>query len=81
MEYNAYNNTEFVLFLIISFFIFLIVIIFLLTVWIPFLEELKYIKMEINRSKGREKRYWKRELKYHYLGLIPFSKFLFKKRK
>ena len=34
--------------------------------------ELKYIKMEINRSDGGERRYWKHQKKKLWLSLIPF---------
>ena len=37
-----------------------------------FRRELKYIKMEINRSDGGERRYWKHQKKKLWLSLIPF---------
>lgn len=37
-----------------------------------FRRELKYIKMEINRSEGGERRYWQHQKKKLWLSLIPF---------
>ena len=37
-----------------------------------FRHELKYIKMEIRRSAGKERRYWLHEKKKLWLSLIPF---------
>ena len=40
---------------------------------LPFLEERKYIKMEIERADGvGEKLYWESNMKKLYLELIPF---------
>ena len=38
---------------------------------IDFSCDANYIKSEINRTAGREKRYWQRELRAFYLSLIP----------
>ena len=38
--------------------------------------DIKYIKMEINRSTTREgKKYWKRELRKLYIESLPFSSY------
>ena len=40
-------------------------------VWLPFINERRYIKMEIERSIGKKKDYWKKQLKILYLLHIP----------
>ncbi len=49
----------------------LIVLAFIVNVWIPYLNERNYIKMEIRRSVGRERAHWKRILKEFYISHIP----------
>lgn len=66
------NQNEILLFL----FIIVLVFFLFLALWFnsiaPFLEERKYIKMNMNRSfKKSEYRYWKRQLKLLYLRSIP----------
>ena len=57
--------------------IFLIMLVFvLLTKYylntvVPFRRERNYLKSEINRSQGRERRYWENKLKEHYLYNTP----------
>ena len=46
-------------------------------VLIPFNAKTRYIKMEIKRSNGSERRHWQKKLKKHYLRSVPFiGKFL-----
>ena len=44
---------------------------FYMKVLVPFYNERRYIKMEIERSSGKKKDYWKRQLKILYLLHIP----------
>lgn len=37
-----------------------------------FRRELEYVKMEINRTEGEEKKYWKRRKREMWLSLLPF---------
>ena len=39
---------------------------------IPYQNEVKYIKMEISRSEGPERKYWESKLKRRYVRAIPF---------
>ncbi len=49
----------------------LIVIAFYINVLRPFLDDRRYIIMEMQRSDGGEYQYWKRELKLLYISHIP----------
>ena len=40
-----------------------------------FSRELKYIKCEIGRTTGGERRYWKRQKRRLWLSLIPFVRY------
>lgn len=49
-----------------------IILAFIFNIFLPFMEERDYIKMEMQRSyEEDEYRYWRRELKYLYLRSIP----------
>lgn len=37
-----------------------------------FRRELEYVKMEINRTEGEEREYWKRQKREIWLSLLPF---------
>ena len=43
--------------------------------FMEFTAKRRYIKMEIHRTDGMERVYWKRELRRHYLSIIPFVRF------
>ena len=74
MDYSTDTilNDEFLIFiaaLIIGLFI---ILAFIFNIFLPFMEERDYIKMEMQRSYEEEEyRYWRRELKYLYLRSIP----------
>ena len=74
MDYSTDTilNDEFLIFiaaLIIGLFI---ILAFIFNIFLPFMEERDYIKMEMARSYEEEEyRYWRRELKYLYLRSIP----------
>jgi len=59
---------DIVLFSLIIFFIVIVVVIFRFI--LPLMEERKYIKMEIARSSGNEKKYWQKKLKKLYFGRL-----------
>jgi len=40
-----------------------------------FSRELKYLNCEINRTSGRERKYWIRKKRKLWLSLIPFVKY------
>lgn len=44
----------------------------------PFLSEMRYIKMELRRSTGREYEYWERQLKRLYRDKLPIIGILFR---
>jgi len=44
---------------------------YIVHIFIPFSKKHRYIKMEMNRTRGKEYRYWEKELKRCYIRLIP----------
>ncbi|MBR4030469.1 MAG: hypothetical protein IKJ06_03640 [Clostridia bacterium] len=46
-------------------------IVFITNIIIPFKAQRDYIKMEINRTRGHERDYWKKELTRLYIRYIP----------
>ena len=43
----------------------------------PFRSHVRYLKMEMKRSHGKEYQHWKRKLKIHYIRSVPLiGKFL-----
>ena len=57
-----------------------VLISFVINVLVPFKENRDLIKMEMNRTKGRKHRYWKRELKKLYISHIPIVRWFFRKK-
>ena len=55
--------------------LFLIIFINLVIFFMEFSKDLKYIKMEIRRTCGREQKYWIRRKRRLWLSLIPFVRF------
>ena len=45
---------------------------FVAGVYVPFVEDRDFIRMEIARSHGNERAHWKHELKRLYISQIPF---------
>lgn len=43
--------------------------------WRFFTRELKYIEIEIERTEGREQKYWKKKKKKLLMSLIPFVRY------
>ena len=71
---DSSTEKEFLIFAIflIAIFAVLIVIAFYINVLIPFTNRRNYIKMEISRTTGEKKKYWKKQLHYLYIDHIPF---------
>lgn len=44
---------------------------FVMGIYVPFITDRDYIKMEIVRSHGKGRRHWEKELKKLYLSQIP----------
>ena len=67
--------------LIITIFVVLFVVAaFIVNFWIPFIKQRNYIKMEIRRSDGEEKKYYERQLKLFYASHVPLvRRFIFKR--
>ena len=40
-----------------------------------FFAELRYLNMEIGRTRGRERKHWKRKRRRLFLSLIPFARY------
>lgn len=45
---------------------------FFMKVYMPFVDDRDFIRMEIVRSHGNERVHWQHELKRLYIGMIPF---------
>ncbi len=72
---------EVILILLITIFVVLFVVAaFIVNFWIPFIKQRNYIKMEIRRSDGEEKKYYERQLKLFYASHVPLvRRFIFKR--
>ena len=63
--------TDFLIALVVLAFGLLLVMMYYYMVCIPLAREIREIKNEIKTSSGRERAYWKKELKKLYLSYIP----------
>ena len=72
---------EVILILLITIFVVLFVVAaFIVNFWLPFIKQRNYIKMEIRRSDGEEKKYYERQLKLFYASHVPLvRRFIFKR--
>ena len=69
---NSAENEIFVFMIFLGvIFSIIIVIAFYINVWIPFVNRRSYIKMEMSRTTGEKKKYWKKQLRYLYIEHIP----------
>lgn len=70
------SNSIFYIFawLVIAFFVFLILI-WIISYFQEFRLELKSLNCEIERTEGRERKYWKKRRRRLWLSLIPFVKY------
>ena len=78
---NSQISREALLILIITIFVAsFVVAAFIVNFWFPFISEKNYLKMEIKRSGGEEKKYYERKLKLFYASHIPLvRRFIFKR--
>ena len=60
--------------LVIAFFLFLILI-WIISYFQEFRLELKSLNCEIERTEGRERKYWKKQRRRLWLSLLPFFKY------
>ncbi len=49
----------------------MLIMVFIINVWRPFLAQRRFLKMEIARNDGEERKYWESELKAFYISHIP----------
>lgn len=66
------SNILIIIIIILAFGIFCAVLTYFVN---DFLPELKYLNIEIRRSVGHEKRYYKRKRRRLWLSLLPFVKY------
>ncbi|MBE6761236.1 MAG: hypothetical protein E7551_03025 [Ruminococcaceae bacterium] len=72
------NNTNYILTIMLLVFGIIVLLVLLVNATIyfkDFSQELKYIKMEIERSEGSERRYWIRQKRKLWLSLLPFMRY------
>lgn len=63
-------------FIIVFLIIFIIIVGTTFLQWLSdFITELKYLRCEIKRTQGRERRYWIQKKRRLWLSLIPFVKY------
>lgn len=79
---NSQIPREALLILVIACFVaILVVTAFIVNFWLPFLKQRSYLKMEIRRTDGEEKKYYKKQLEIFYASHVPFVRhFMFKKK-
>ena len=56
-------------------FFFILFLYALILHFIEFYDELRYLRNEINRTDGAERKYWMRKKRRLWLSLIPFVKY------
>ncbi len=71
MENNANIFVEFLGICLVAVILISLAIKYILTVYMPFVEERDFIKMEIARSHGNSRVHWQHELRRLYLAQIP----------
>lgn len=72
MENNANMFVEFLGICLVAVILIILAIKYVSTVYMPFVEERDFIKMEIARSHGNSRVHWQHELRRLYLAQIPF---------
>ena len=74
--YESSSNTDLYFLIGITAFLFLaLFIIVSVTFYHQFSKELKYLKNEIRRTEGVERRYWIKRKRRLWLSLLPFVKY------
>ena len=80
MTNQAISREAILVLLITSFVVVFVVAAFIVNFWIPFIRQRIYLKMEIRRSEGEERKYYERQLKLFYASHIPMvRRFIFKR--
>lgn len=80
MTNSQISRESFLILIITIFLVSFVVVAFIVNFWLPFISEKKYLKMEIKRSEGEEKKYYERKLKLFYASHIPLvRRFIFKR--
>lgn len=72
MENNANIFIEFLGICLVAVILIILIVKYISTVYIPFIEERDFLKMEIARSHGNNRVHYQHELKRLYLSQIPF---------
>ena len=73
--YTEQDKTAIVLWIIVIAIMALLVFFHYLDWFKEFKSELRYLKIEITRTKGRERKHWKRKKKKILLSALPFFKY------
>ncbi len=69
----TFDSSEFIYLYIFIFIVLVIILIFyIVNVFVPFLEQRRYLKMELGRCSRNEYHIWKARLKRLYVSMIPF---------
>ena len=71
MENNANMFVEFLGICLVAVILIILAVKYISTVYMPFVEERDFIKMEIARSHGNRRVHWQHELHRLYLAQIP----------
>lgn len=80
MDNQAIPREAILILLITIFVVLFVVAAFVVNLWLPFIKQRNYIKMEINRSDGEEKKYYERQLKLFYASHVPLvRRFIFRR--
>lgn len=80
MVEESQNDIMMLLFFVGVIILLMLLISFYVNVWIPFVTEKNYIKMELLRATGRRKKYWKMQLRHLYVKHIPILGKIISKR-
>ena len=72
MENNANIFIEFLGICLVATILIILLVKYISTVYMPFIEERDFLKMEIARSHGNNRVHYQHELKRLYLSQIPF---------
>lgn len=81
MDYTVNDAWDFVIPIFGTIILFFLIYVFILEIWAPFWDQRNYIKTEIDRSIGEERKYWKRKLRHFYLRQIPVIGLFFRKKR
>lgn len=74
-EMNSQNNALIILCVLLIGCMFILIAIAFVNWYIDFKRELRRVNMEIRRTSGRERKYWRKRKHRLYLSIIPFVKY------